>query len=101
MHSRTSNYDDYSVAYAAYVAKRGLSGVKGDPLGILPCLLELLGDVTERSIPVTPTPRASIHAMSRAVPKPTSRTAASGPASARNCKAMAASSSGMTALRWA
>ena len=84
MHSRTSNYDDYSVEYAAYVAKREQSGVEGDPLGIPPCLLELLGDVTERSIPVTTTPRASIHAMSRPVPQPTSSMVASGLARARN-----------------
>jgi hypothetical protein len=101
MYSRISDYDDYSTAYAAYVAQREHGGVEGNPFGILPCLLEFLGDVTERSIPVTPTPRASIHAMSRPVPRPTSRRAASGPTSARNCEAMAASSSGMAALRWA
>lgn len=50
MHSRTSNYDDYSAEYAAYVAQREQCGVEGDPLGILPCLLEFLGDVAGRSI---------------------------------------------------
>ena len=50
MHSRTSNYDDYSAEYAAYVAQREQGGAEGDPLGILPCLLELLGDVTGRSV---------------------------------------------------
>jgi len=50
MHSRTSNYDDYSAEYAAYVAQREQGGVEGDPLGILPCLLEFLGEVAGRSV---------------------------------------------------
>jgi len=50
IHSRTSNYDDYSAEYAAYAAQREQGGVEGDPVGILPCLLEFLGDVAGRSV---------------------------------------------------
>jgi len=50
MYSRISNYDDYSAEYAAYVAQREQGGVEDDPLGILPCLLEMLGDVAGRSV---------------------------------------------------
>jgi len=50
MYSRTSDYDDYSAEYAAYVAEREQGGVEGDPLGILPGLLELLSDVAGRSV---------------------------------------------------
>ncbi len=50
MHSRTNDYDDYSAEYAAYVAQREHGGAEGDPLGILPCLLEFLGDVAGRSV---------------------------------------------------
>jgi 2-polyprenyl-3-methyl-5-hydroxy-6-metoxy-1,4-benzoquinol methylase len=42
---RTSAYDDYAAEYAAYVARREQGGVEGDPMGILPHLLGLLGDV--------------------------------------------------------
>jgi len=50
MHARTSDYDDYSVEYAASVVQREHGGVAGDPFGILPRLLELLGDVAGRSV---------------------------------------------------
>jgi len=50
MYSRISDYDDYSTAYAAYVAQREHGGVEDDPLGILPCLLKFLGDVAGRSV---------------------------------------------------
>ena len=50
IHSRTSNYDDYSAEYAAYAAQREQGGVEDDPLGILPCLLQFLGDVARRSV---------------------------------------------------
>ncbi len=42
MYSRISDYDDYSTAYAAYVAQREHGGVEDDHLGILPCLLKFL-----------------------------------------------------------
>jgi 2-polyprenyl-3-methyl-5-hydroxy-6-metoxy-1,4-benzoquinol methylase len=38
-------YDDYAAEYRAYVAERERGGIDGDPLGILPRLLDLLGDV--------------------------------------------------------
>lgn len=38
-------YDDYATEYQAYVAERERGGVDSDPLGILPRLLDLLGDV--------------------------------------------------------
>lgn len=39
------SYDDYAAEYRAYVAERERGGVDGDPMGILPGLLDLLGDV--------------------------------------------------------
>ena len=50
MHARTSDYDDYSAEYAASVGQQEQGGVAGDPFGILPRLLELLGDVAGRSV---------------------------------------------------
>lgn len=47
---RTSAYDGYVSEYAAYVAERERGGVDGDPLGILPHLLDLLGDLTDRKV---------------------------------------------------
>ena len=46
---RTSPYDAYVAAYEAYTARREPGGVAGpDPMGILPVLLDLLGDVAGR-----------------------------------------------------
>ncbi len=47
---RTFGYDDYSAEYATDVARREQAGVDGDPLGILPQMLDLLGDVTGRAV---------------------------------------------------
>lgn len=44
------DYDDHSAEYAAYVARRERAGADGDPLGILPALLGLLGDVAGRAV---------------------------------------------------
>jgi 2-polyprenyl-3-methyl-5-hydroxy-6-metoxy-1,4-benzoquinol methylase len=48
--SRTSPYDQYAVEYAAYVALREQHGPEADPMGILPHLLDLLGDVTDQQV---------------------------------------------------
>lgn len=45
-----SDYDDYGSEYAAYVTRRERAGVDGDPLGILPHLLDLLGDLAGRRV---------------------------------------------------
>lgn len=45
---KTSDYDRCAAAYAADVARREQGGVSGNPLGILPPMLDLLGDVTGR-----------------------------------------------------
>src|SRR5260370_33607291 len=45
MNPKTSPYDDYAAEYSAYVAQREWGGVEGDPMGILPHLLTLLGNV--------------------------------------------------------
>lgn len=45
---KTSDYDSCAAAYAVYVARREQGGVAGDPLGILPPMLDVLGDVTGR-----------------------------------------------------
>ena len=47
---RTSDYDACPTEYAAYVARREESGVEGDPFGILPRLLELLGALAGRRV---------------------------------------------------
>jgi 2-polyprenyl-3-methyl-5-hydroxy-6-metoxy-1,4-benzoquinol methylase len=47
---RTSDYDAYPAEYAAFVARREKDGVDADPFGILPRLLELLGDVAGRRV---------------------------------------------------
>jgi 2-polyprenyl-3-methyl-5-hydroxy-6-metoxy-1,4-benzoquinol methylase len=46
MGSKIAVWDDYAERYAAAVATRERAGVAGDPLGILPRLLDLLGDIT-------------------------------------------------------
>ncbi len=43
-----SDYDACPAEYAAYVARREAGVPEGDPLGILPRLLDLLGDVAGR-----------------------------------------------------
>jgi SAM-dependent methyltransferase len=50
MTAKTSDYDGYAAEYAAYVARREAAGVDGDPMGILPHLLDLLGDVAGRAV---------------------------------------------------
>jgi SAM-dependent methyltransferase len=50
MGSKTSDYDDYATEYAAYVAWRERGGAESDPMGILPHLLDLLGDVSDRKV---------------------------------------------------
>jgi cyclopropane fatty-acyl-phospholipid synthase-like methyltransferase len=47
---RTSAYDPYADEYAAYVATREQAGLEGDPFGILPPLLEQLGDVAGQDV---------------------------------------------------
>lgn len=44
------DYDAYATEYAAFVARREEGGVDRDPLGILPRLLELLGDIAGSEI---------------------------------------------------
>ena len=48
--TRTSAYDQYADAYAAYVATREQDALEGDPFGILPPLLAQLGDVTGQEV---------------------------------------------------
>jgi SAM-dependent methyltransferase len=43
-------YDAYADEYRILVARRELGGVDGDPMGILPRLLGLLGDVADRRV---------------------------------------------------
>ncbi len=50
MSARTSDYDACADAYAAYGARREAGGVEGDPFGMLPHLLKLLGDIAGRSV---------------------------------------------------
>jgi 2-polyprenyl-3-methyl-5-hydroxy-6-metoxy-1,4-benzoquinol methylase len=50
MNSKTSQYDDFTAEYAAYVARREQGGVDGDPMGILPHMLALLGDLSGRFV---------------------------------------------------
>jgi 2-polyprenyl-3-methyl-5-hydroxy-6-metoxy-1,4-benzoquinol methylase len=47
---KASQYDEYAAEYAAYVEQRELGGMDGDPMGILPHLLLLLGNVTGRLV---------------------------------------------------
>ena len=42
----SGDYDAYASQYAVNVAWREQGGVDGDPFGLLPPLLELLGDIT-------------------------------------------------------
>src|SRR5215472_4597559 len=48
--TRTSAYDQYADAYAAYVATREQDALEGDPFGILTPLLAQLGDVTGQEV---------------------------------------------------
>jgi len=48
--TRTSAYDQYADAYAAYVATREQDDLEGDPFGILTPLLAQLGDVTGQDV---------------------------------------------------
>ncbi len=50
MSLKTSDYDSYADEYAAYVEWREQGGAEGDPMGILPHLLDLLGDVSGRMV---------------------------------------------------
>ncbi len=47
---KRSDYDDYATEYAALVAWRERPGAGGDDLGIVPHLLDLLGDVSDRVV---------------------------------------------------
>ncbi len=47
---RAGDYDAYANQYAASVAQQEQDGTEDDPLGILPSLLELLGDITGRHV---------------------------------------------------
>jgi 2-polyprenyl-3-methyl-5-hydroxy-6-metoxy-1,4-benzoquinol methylase len=44
------DYDAYAEAYAPNVARRERDGAENDPYGILPPMLELLGDLTDRRV---------------------------------------------------
>ena len=48
--TKISAYDDHVEAYAAYVAQREQGGPDHDPMGILPRLLDLLGDMAGRTV---------------------------------------------------
>src|SRR5262245_3819225 len=48
--TRTSAYDQYADAYAAYVATREQDDLEGDPFGILTPLLAQLGDVAGQDV---------------------------------------------------
>jgi 2-polyprenyl-3-methyl-5-hydroxy-6-metoxy-1,4-benzoquinol methylase len=50
MNSATGGYDESAAEYASYVAMREEGGIENDPLAILPGLLRLLGDVSDREI---------------------------------------------------
>src|SRR5215207_3818565 len=47
---KRSDYDDYATEYAALVAWRERAGPGSDDLGIVPHLLDLLGDVSDRVV---------------------------------------------------
>jgi SAM-dependent methyltransferase len=47
---KRSDYDDYAAEYAALVAWRERAGPGSDDLGIVPHLLDLLGDVSDRVV---------------------------------------------------
>ncbi|MDP9352457.1 MAG: class I SAM-dependent methyltransferase [Chloroflexota bacterium] len=47
---KTSEYDDYAAEYVAYVERREQGGAEGDPMGLLPYLLEVIGDVSGRMV---------------------------------------------------
>src|SRR5918999_3200494 len=47
---KSRDYDDYATEYAALVAWRERAGVGSDDLGIVPHLLDLLGDVSDRVV---------------------------------------------------
>ena len=46
MEFKNDVYEDYADRYARSVAARDRAGVAGDPLGIAPRLLDVLGDVS-------------------------------------------------------
>jgi SAM-dependent methyltransferase len=48
--TRISGYDRYAEEYAAYVDTREQHGPEGDPFGILPHVLALLGDVSGQDV---------------------------------------------------
>jgi hypothetical protein len=47
---KRSDYDAYATKYAALVAWRERAGAGSDDLGIVPHLLDLLGDVSDRVV---------------------------------------------------
>jgi SAM-dependent methyltransferase len=50
MSLKRSDYDDYATEYATLVAWRERAGAGSDDLGIVPHLLDLLGDVSDRVV---------------------------------------------------
>jgi 2-polyprenyl-3-methyl-5-hydroxy-6-metoxy-1,4-benzoquinol methylase len=50
MSLKRSDYDDYATEYATLVAWRERDGAGSDDLGIVPHLLDLLGDVSDRVV---------------------------------------------------
>src|ERR671939_531460 len=48
--TRTSGHDPYAAEEAAYVATREQHGPEGDPFGMLPHLLRLLGEVAGQDV---------------------------------------------------
>jgi SAM-dependent methyltransferase len=50
MSLKRSDYDDYATEYAALVAWRERGGAGSDDLGIVPHMLDLLGDVSDRVV---------------------------------------------------
>ncbi|HJQ27851.1 MAG TPA: class I SAM-dependent methyltransferase [Rubrobacter sp.] len=47
---KRSDYDDYATEYATLVAWRERGGAGSDDLGIMPRLLDMLGDVSDRAV---------------------------------------------------
>ncbi len=47
---KSSAYDAHAEAYQAYVKRHEETGPEGDPMGVLPVLLSLLGDVAGQAV---------------------------------------------------
>lgn len=50
MKPKANFYDDFATEYAAAYSSRSQDGIPADPLGILSCMLDLLGDVAGRRV---------------------------------------------------